>query len=433
MRRQTIFAISAFIFGCDTDQAPLGGVDPGAIGAPTGKSDGAPEATISGKNGFDVVRLSGDAATDLFGIMDRAGGLNRSRQGSLNYVYGDYTICVSNGTAAACELYADVATKDVGGYLATVHGPRFDSAASELFGSLARSQSINPASVQQIRANRFLCEKTAAEVWCGLEPGATDPVLELSFAGLPPLGPQFVYEGWLITADGPVTSGRFVINEGDSDVEMAVSAELAAASTMFVLTIEPKTGDDPAPSSTHVVAGVFADGTADLDTVHPAAIGSDFTEAAGGFILETPSTADIADDYKLGVWFLDPTAGPGPSLDLPKLPDGWVYEGWVASADGPISTGRFTDVAAPDSDRGGPTAGADPTPPFPGQDFISPPLVLPNGFSVVVSVEPEPDDSPAPFELKPLIAKITNEGPAKVQDLDNLANESRITGVATLR
>ena len=63
-----------------------------------------------------------------------------------------------------------------------------------------------------------------------------------------------------------------------------------------------------------------------------------------------------------------------PSMKLPALPAGWLYEGWVAGTEGstaPISTGTFTsgdlvegiaagtlaDVTGSDSDQAGPTAG----------------------------------------------------------------------------
>jgi hypothetical protein len=46
-----------------------------------------------------------------------------------------------------------------------------------------------------------------------------------------------------------------------------------------------------------------------------------------------------------------------------------VYEGWVASAAGPVSTWRFTDSAAADSDGPGITGGPYQAPPFSGQDF----------------------------------------------------------------
>jgi hypothetical protein len=88
---------------------------------------------------------------------------------------------------------------------------------------------------------------------------------------------------------------------------------------------------------------------------------------------------------------------------LPELPEGWVYEGWIAGSDGPISTGRFRSPAGEDSDGAGPSAGPDPGPPFPGQDFVDPAIDLTSGYAAVISVEPEPDTSAAPFSIKPLL------------------------------
>jgi len=100
-------------------------------------------------------------------------------------------------------------------------------------------------------------------------------------------------------------------------------------------------------------------------------------------------------------------------IKLPQLAEGWVYEGWVVIDGQPISTGRFTDVAAADDFDGfsGPLAG----PPYPGEDFLirSPeginfPTDL-RGKTVVISIEPDADDSVAPFTLKPLVAQVPTD------------------------
>ncbi|MCH7814420.1 MAG: hypothetical protein IID40_10420, partial [Planctomycetes bacterium] len=167
--------------------------------------------------------------------------------------------------------------------------------------------------------------------------------LQVAFEGLESLGDSFVYEGWIIVDDNPVSTGRFaVLADGTANpATFEIDADDAAAATVFILTIEPSVGDDPAPADTHVLAGALEDGSATLTVGHAAALGDDFTSAEGTFILETPSTADLADDFAQGIWWLDPDAGPGPSLVLPELPAGWVYEGWVVGVDGPMSTGRF--------------------------------------------------------------------------------------------
>jgi hypothetical protein len=191
--------------------------------------------------------------------------------------------------------------------------------------------------------------------------------------------------------------------------------------TKFVLTIEPEPDPDPAPASTHYLAGDFSDGMASLTVADPAALGNDFMAAEGPYILNTPSTASDDTDYDAGIWWLDPDGGPSATLVLPDLPAGWEYEGWVVGPSGPITTGKFTAVDMEDSDGGGPTAGPDPTPPFPGQDYIDPlmPLI---GYAAVITIEPMPDNSAAPFTLKPLIdSDIEDVGIGVLQPMDNNA------------
>ena len=250
-----------------------------------------------------------------------------------------------------------------------------------------------------------------------------DPSLGWTFSGLEPLGGGHVYEGWLIVGGNPVSVGRFQVDGSGNPLagpELPAGLDPSTA-TDFVLTIELGLGDDPAPSDTKLMGGAFAGGFAALSIAHPAALGDDFGGAAGSFILQTPSTSMIPGDHAQGIWWLDPAGGPGPILALPALPPGWAYEGWVVDGSGPISTGRFLGAVGADSDGAGPAAGPDPGPPFPGQDFISPPLVL-TGLTAVITVEPEPDDSPAPFAFKPLIdASIEDPGPGVLQSMANQA------------
>ncbi|MHC4067347.1 MAG: anti-sigma factor, partial [Planctomycetota bacterium] len=167
--------------------------------------------------------------------------------------------------------------------------------------------------------------------------------LGVAFDGLEALGQDYVYEGWLIVGDMPVSTGRFRIDaDGEPDPgQFVVQAGDVDAATLFVLTIEPAVGDDPAPADTHVLAGDWDGDMADLSVGHAAALGTDLADAEGAFILETPTTADVADDYAQGIWWLDPAGGPGSSLALSELPEGWEYEGWVVDDADPISTGRF--------------------------------------------------------------------------------------------
>ena len=261
--------------------------------------------------------------------------------------------------------------------------------------------------------------------------------LSLSFEGLEPLGSELVYEGWLIIDGAPESTGTFNIDaDGNIVVINDVEVENAEASTAFVLTLEPAVDPDPAPSSTHILAGDFENGVANLTLDHPAALGVDLNESAGSFIIATPTTPETDDD-RSGVWFLDPTlpAGERASLDLPTLPEGWEYEGWAVIDGVPVSTGRFVDATSADdfSDFSGPNPG----PNYPGEDFIQNApdgLTFPTdltGATIVISVEPAPDDSPAPFALKPLVAEVP-ESLAVGTSHELGAGPVAISGVATL-
>jgi len=274
---------------------------------------------------------------------------------------------------------------------------------------------------------------------CGDDGGGGDgasTTLAFSFDSLPPLGDGYVYEGWLIVDEAPVTTGRFSIDESGmttpATFQVPVS-DLDGASA-FVLTIEPAEGDDPAPADTHILAGDVTGDEIDLEVGHPAAIGTDFADAEGTFILATPTTMAVDDDETQGIWWLVPPATDGAmptaGLTLPELADGWVYEGWVASGDGPVSTGTFLTAEGADSNGPGDGAGDDPAPPFPGEDFVDPVRDLSAGYMAVISVEPSPDDSPAPFQIKPLAGPIGADTAPDTQTVPNDGGATNPSGAA---
>ena len=110
--------------------------------------------------------------------------------------------------------------------------------------------------------------------------------LSLEFSGLEDLGEEWVYEGWLIVDGAPVSTGRFTVDTaGDLSDLVWIESKYRQDAAAFVLTIEPAQGDDPAPSDVHMVGGDFVDGMAELTVAHPAALGDDFSDASGSYIL----------------------------------------------------------------------------------------------------------------------------------------------------
>jgi hypothetical protein len=277
-------------------------------------------------------------------------------------------------------------------------------------------------------------------------PGPQAPTrLRLNLSGLEALAGGFHYEGWVILGGQPVSTGKFDIGAGGALVTIGgaqipnntfdVGRDIGGASAV-VITIEP-TGDvDAMPAQTKILAGNVANAAATLGIAAPQALGTDFGGASGRFILATPTTAATTDELS-GIWFIDLSGGsPAAGLTLPALPSGWRYEGWAVIDGTPVTSGRFLTPTG--ADASAPFSGPDPGPPFPGEDFIQNApagLAFPTslaGDMAVISVEPEPDDGPAPFALKPLVGTILQNATDHVTYMMQRNAASFPSGVATI-
>ena len=257
--------------------------------------------------------------------------------------------------------------------------------------------------------------------------------LQLDFTGLENLGATANYEGWLIVDGSPITTGVFSVNDQGvaSKTSFDIDADMLERATTFVLTIEPNPDNDPMPSDIHILAGDFSGNSSNLTIGHGAALGHDFKSASGSYILATPTDGNPDIDETSGVWFVDPS-GPSATLNLPTLPAGWKYEGWAVIGGSPVSTGTFTSVSG--ADDAAPYSGTAGAPPFPGEDFL---LNAPSGLTfpttleggaIVISIEPYPDNSPAPFRLKPLLGEVAIG--AATHSLTSMSNNIANTGVS---
>lgn len=240
----------------------------------------------------------------------------------------------------------------------------------------------------------------------------------LNISGLEDLGNTAQYEGWLLVDGTPVTTGTFTVDGSGqlSQSTFEVNTVTLSSATKFILTVEPIPDNDLAPSDQKLIAGDFSGTTASLSTSVGPAI-ADFSNAAGSYFLRTPTdeTEGNNGNDQNGVWFGIPGAPPTEGFNLPELGEGWAYEGWVIGDSGPISTGTFTSFGDRDDSNLFSGTEANDGPPVPGEDFFNNapagetfPLDL-RGRTVVISVEPVPDNSPAPFLLKPLVATIAND------------------------
>lgn len=238
---------------------------------------------------------------------------------------------------------------------------------------------------------------------------STTSELNVDITGLEELGADFDYEGWVIVDGSPVSTGTFDVNTDGSLTQSSfdVDASTLSNATMFVLSIEPVPDSDPAPADTKILSGEISNNSANLTA--NGLIG-DFAGTSGTFFMRTPTdeTGTNNNNDQYGVWFGSPGMPPTANNDFPALPAGWAYEGWVVGEQGPITTGVITSFDAADafSDFSGTSQSG---PPVPGEDFFNNapsgetfPLDI-RGRTIVISIEPVPDNSSAPFLLKPII------------------------------
>ncbi|WP_406656809.1 hypothetical protein V7O62_13225 [Methanolobus sp. ZRKC2] len=266
------------------------------------------------------------------------------------------------------------------------------------------------------------------------ESNASDSVITFNFEGLEPLE-EGVYEGWAIIGEEKISTGTFNIESNESDELSFSVAENISSAEMVVVTIEAGNDTDAEPSGIVILEGEVENGTADLE------FPLNLSEANGTYILATPT--DGADTNETsGIWFLELPEPPTAGLELPDLPEGWVYEGWVINQGQPISSGKF--VAVDEADFFDGYSGPEPAPPFPGEDFLvnAPegvvfPLDLADGESLaVISIEPDingtdPTGS-SPFQIKPLIGEIPEGAMDHVNYPMELNLSSVPSGTATI-
>lgn len=262
--------------------------------------------------------------------------------------------------------------------------------------------------------------------------------LNLNITGLQDLGDNYMYEGWIIVNGKAITTGTFSVNDkGElSKTSFTIATENLINASAFVLTIEPSPDPDPAPSKVHLIGGDIKDGKATLTVGHGSALGNDFTEATGKYLLATPTDA-LANNELSGIWFEDNSGSSVVAgLTLPTLPEGWEYEGWVLIDGKPVTTGKF--LKANEADQFNGYSGTLPAPSYPGEDFLQNapegltfPLDL-SGQKAVISVEPKPDNSADPFVLKPLLGDIPeNAVDRTTYTMGNNAENTNPTGTLT--
>ena len=259
-------------------------------------------------------------------------------------------------------------------------------------------------------------------------------------SGLVPLDCDLVYQAWLVVDGAGVLLGSFDIGIDGSPVDPVHGGPVTFRTDVedpegVVISIEDPADESLTPSLSRIMAGPFDDdGFATLSTDNVAALDIDLSEVAGSFILATPTNGLPDSDELSGIWF--ETSDLEPSLTLPELPSGWIYEGWVVIDGRPLSIGQFTAGDEAD-DFSGFSATEFPAPEVPGEDFVENapddlefPLSL-AGATVLVTIEAEADDNAKPFNLVVLSGVVPDDAEPFV-DIPLEAASIDIVGAALL-
>lgn len=288
----------------------------------------------------------------------------------------------------------------------------------------------------------FSCEKTDLL-------NSTEQIskIDIQLSGLNALGDSAWYECWLMWTEGEGDNLRryyesigLLTNIGDTEYSISANVNLGYIQKLLhvVTTIEEdavpgyrvtvtQTSIDSAkgPSSFKIIGAKVAANVGTFNIGNEQILDFDTETAQAKYVLDTPTDTSGV-NLKRGIWFInldttftdikdtsgvvigtdtivDNTSG----LELPELPTGWFYEGWVIFGNDTVSTGRFIKPFGADSssDYGaGLASGFN----FPGEDFInnSPSgVTFPSdlsGAEVLITIKPSyPVNAYKPFTLIP--------------------------------
>jgi len=249
----------------------------------------------------------------------------------------------------------------------------------------------------------------AALSGCDDESTSPEPTpFNVTLEGLPSLAHGHYYEAWvafpeeagraLHGGEERVSLGKFAVTQsggieglegGPAEFAFSGEQDLLLASYIYVtVETEGDTARGPALLA-GPVQGDDSQGRATVVVSDHHAVGTDFSTAAGSFILATPTNGLGADENQ-GIWFTDPSEAP--TLILPALAEGWIYHAYTFDKHS-HSVGTFSAANVEDSDGGGPEAGLEPGFTAPGSDFLTSAPDLANGSTVAfIVVQPAGDE-----------------------------------------
>ena len=247
---------------------------------------------------------------------------------------------------------------------------------------------------------------------CGRTPTEFSPLVRavgevrgvlLRFNGLKPLAAENgTYEAWALLQRAETASlGRFQINASGQAVDQngamieeftSDKANLRDAFSVLI-TIELPMDSDETPSRFQILQGQLLEGIAQLTVPAPSNIGN----ATGSYRVFTPTDGPGTNESS-GAWAI--AIDGSPTLFLPPITAGLLYEAFVYVNGIPVTMGRIT--AGDEPDTGNYFSGAEPAPRVPGEDFLINHPAFPidlSGKRLVLTLESLVDDAALPSQL----------------------------------
>ncbi len=252
-----------------------------------------------------------------------------------------------------------------------------------------------------------------------------------------------VYELWMYfdsAAPSWVNAGRFnvngsggIISESGGSMSFSLGADTNRMShlTICLVSVEGPGTNNPAPSSSHLIASGISTSNFYADSISAALKMSDVNALSqagsvltadtgrGLFFLLSPSTNNA--NCTQGIWLCDSSGRPSMPLGLNLDPNGgWSYKLWIIDniTTTTYSAGKFTSLNAADSDGAGPCKGPGNGLNAPGQDFIQSgggcpdlPNLTDGHHGVFITLEPNcRTDFSQPFPLKVYFQDVISTG-----------------------
>ena len=250
--------------------------------------------------------------------------------------------------------------------------------------------------------------------------GRTD--LQLSFSGLPPLANGFYYEGWAVVDGEPWTTGKFnvaadgslVTPDGEPVRDGVYEAGIDMSDAAVVaITVHPPE-DDRGPGAPHIVGGAVTGHRGELTIASPDGLGTDFADASGLYVLDG-SNASL-------------------SFRLPGLHPGYSYQAWAVRDGQATSLGAFggTPVMMPKEGEMTKHVHMTTDHTLHTHDVAVDGMDL-RGATLLLTLEPIPDDSPEPFGITLLEGRVEASAEDGVQYPISRSADPLPSGQATIK